>query len=133
MPAWQQAMSSLVWPPLTPIPPTTSPSISIGHPPTKIENRPWCMFMMPNASWPGCAFVYVCVGRRWQAAVNALLIAISTLVGLPLSGRLIAIGHPAASQTHTTEPTPSSAALANAASTATSASSSDKRWDVIIG
>ena len=41
----------------TPMPPTTSPSTSIGHPPTKIENRPPCMFMMPNASWPGWALV----------------------------------------------------------------------------
>src|SRR3990170_1599273 len=91
------------------------------------------MFMMPNASWPGWAFVYVWVGRRWQAAVNALLIAMSTLVGLPLSGRLIAIGQPAASLTQTTDATPSSAALASAASMAISASSRDNRWDVIIG
>ena len=47
----------LVWPPLTPIPPTTSPSTSIGQPPTKMANRPPCMFMMPKASPPDWALV----------------------------------------------------------------------------
>jgi hypothetical protein len=74
----------------------------------------------------------VWVGRLWHAAVNALLMAMSTLVTLPLSGRLITIGHPPASLTQITDPTPSSAALASAASTMSSASSIDRRWISIM-
>ena len=80
-------------------------AVDLDRPAADEDREPTrCMFMMPNASWPGWAFVYVWVGRRWHAAVNALLIAISTLVGLPLSGRLTTIGQPAASQTQTTVP-----------------------------
>ena len=81
--------------------------------------------MIPKASWPDCAFVYVCVGRRWQAAVNALLIAISTLVDFPLSGRFTTIGQPLESHTQITDPIPSSFDFANAAFTINSASSSE--------
>src|ERR1700716_3775699 len=40
-------------PPLIPTPPTTSPSTSMGKPPTKIANLPGCMAWMPKASVTG--------------------------------------------------------------------------------
>src|SRR5690606_4936582 len=122
--ALQQAMSSLVCPPDTPTPPTTSPSTSMGQPPTKMVTRPPCGVLIPTASSLGGAFVHVWVRRRWHAAVNALLMAISTDVGLPPSMRRRAMGQPPASLMQMTDLTPCRCASATAASSMSSASSS---------
>src|SRR5574342_203062 len=137
MPASPTCVSCAPVPPLTPMPPTTSPSTSTGNPPTKIANLPGCMAWMPKASLPGSAgppggAVNLWVARRCPAAVKALAMAISTPVRRAPVIRWIAMGCPPSSQTQIVSATPISLALASAASRTMRASSSVSRLTVII-
>src|SRR5712692_2452462 len=124
-------------PPLIPTPPTTSPSTSMGKPPTKIANLPGCMAWMPKASFPGRAgpdggALNLWVARRCPAAVKALAMAISTPVMRAPVIRCSAMGCPPSSQTQMVSATPMALALASAAFRMTRASSSVSRLTVII-
>src|SRR3990172_37373 len=137
MPASPTCVSCSPLPPLTPMPPTTSPSTSMGKPPTKIANLPGCMAWMPKASLPGSAgppggALNLWVARRWPAAVKALAMAISTPVRRAPVIRWRAMGCPPSSQTQMVSATPISLALASAASRTMRASSSVSRLTVII-
>src|SRR5262245_18507679 len=125
-------------PPLTPMPPTTSPSTSTGNPPTKIANLPGCIAWMPKASFPGSAgppggSLKRWVGRRCPAAVKALAMAISTPVSRAPVIRCSAMGWPPSSQTQIVSVTPISRARRSAASSMTLASSRVRRFTVIMG
>src|SRR5690606_9849472 len=128
-PAW---VSCSPFPPLRPMPPTTSSSITMGKPPTNAANRPSKLSSIPKASLPGRAgplggVVNRCVERLCPAAVNALFQAICGPVMRAPSIRSISIGKPPSSTTQTVSFTPISFDLATAALTIRRASSTSRR------
>lgn len=96
-PACATSASWMGVPVLTPMAPTTAPSIVIGNPPPIMQKRPPFVLWMPKAGPPGMKFfaagelVYVDVGILWPAAVKALsiemLIEVSFALGIRAKDR----------------------------------------------